>query len=551
MILFARQTLIEPTGGEPALLLEGDWPAGERDGERYSLDSSIDERHAWIDEAAVELSEHVAASEAGLSLAWINALALRYYFVKLLRPIAWFDEAGVESPVLLNAERGRDEDYADIIGQLCLRRGLRFDIRWHDLACAIPVAAPNSGWLRRTASWLNAALPLPLGEGRGERAIAQRVLLCGNPAILDPVCRELLTRGASVAWLYDRFAFRAWLRWQPRGVRQLTCDTWPTQPASAMRTLAASATTCRGIDLTTAVTYWMERVEQQHGARQARLVEHVERHIETWRPAAVALDEDATPLKRIVVACARRQDIRSLVVQHGAPRVRFGFAPLAADRFLAWGESSATQLAGWGVPRERITITGSPRTGKSSATKVLLFATTPPSDARPDAVEYHLTSRTHDDSLRMALAAVTGLPRARLTIKLHPRRRDSKHIERLIAEFPGLDRRVVRRGSLERMIRDADVILNCGSSAGIEAAYLGVPVIELLPAGSNELTPAEAWGLFGSAATFEELCELLDRALTHNRRNVFARTGAPAASAIVDAILAAQPHPDRVLEEVR
>ena len=94
----------------------------------------------------------------------------------------------------------------------------------------------------------------------------------------------------------------------------------------------------------------------------------------------------------------------------------------------------------------------------------------------------------------MALAAVAGLPQARLTIKLHPRCRDAKHMGRLIAEFPGLDCRVVRRCSLERMIRGADVILNCGSSAGIEAAHLGVPVIELLPARSRELTPAKVTG---------------------------------------------------------
>ena len=45
------------------------------------------------------------------------------------------------------------------------------------------------------------------------------------------------------------------------------------------------------------------------------------------------------------------------VVQHGAPGGRFGFAPLAADRFLAWGRSSARQLVDWGVPSETVHVT--------------------------------------------------------------------------------------------------------------------------------------------------------------------------------------------------
>jgi hypothetical protein len=101
----------------------------------------------------------------------------------------------------------------------------------------------------------------------------------------------------------------------------------------------------------------------------------------------------------------------------------------------------------------------------------------------------------------------------------------------------------VDRGAAERWLGDADIVLNCGSTAGIEAAHRGWPVIELLPAGSRERTPADGWGLVGSAASFEKLCELLDRALRPadraacSRSDVFARTGPDAARAIVDAIL--------------
>jgi hypothetical protein len=269
-----------------------------------------------------------------------------------------------------------------------------------------------------------------------------------------------------------------------------------------------------------------------------------------WRPTAVVLDEDATPLARIVVWAARQQGATSYVVQHGAPRVRFGFAPLAADRFLAWGESSAAQLSDWNVPREQVLLTGSTQClpqvrrahhKRDEIKQILLFATMPPCDARPDAVEYHLTTRAHNECLRMAFSAVQRLSRALLLIKLHPRCADAMPIERLAAEFPDLKCRIVR-GTPQRWLRQADVVLNCCSSAGIEAAHCGLPVIELLPAGGRRFSCA-AWGLFGAASGVEELAALLEAALTADAplkpstRHVFLRTGAAAARAAVNAIL--------------
>ncbi|MEX2558900.1 MAG: hypothetical protein WD403_03250, partial [Pirellulales bacterium] len=63
-------------------------------------------------------------------------------------------------------------------------------------------------------------------------------------------------------------------------------------------------------------------------------------------------------MKRAAIAFARSHGIKSVVVQHGAPCVRFGFAPLHADMFCAWGESSRRQLEAWQVPPERIVVTG-------------------------------------------------------------------------------------------------------------------------------------------------------------------------------------------------
>lgn len=570
MLIFARHQFVAAADDtdEPALLLEGHWPAGdERFSARQSLDESIDSRHAWIDVAASELTERVTGSSAfsyelpagdRLSLAYINALALRYYFVRLLRPIAYFmDQLPGQSVgrVAVHLGRHTHDDYADVIPQLCRQAGLICDLHWHEQPSAAPVSPPANGLLRRAASWLNRNATRLVREHPhvSDGQLTRRILLCGNPRVLNPLCGELLGRGCQVAWLYDRFAFGACARWWARGVQQLTCDSACGQSNRFRPSLGEPLLHC-GVELAPSIHGWLQHTCQHFGAAQSRLIDQVTRHLATWQPDAIVLDEDATPLPRIAVWAARRQGVRSLVVQHGAPRVRFGFAPLTADQFLAWGESSASQLAAWGVPRERIIVTGSTsaasvktrRTNSRSCPTILLFATTLPSDARPDAVEYHLTSQTHDEMLRMALAAVAGLPRARLVIKLHPRCRTSDRVKKLLAEFPGLNCRLVRRGKPGPLLQQADVVLNCGSSAGIEAAHQGLSVIELLPAGSHDLTPAAAWGLFGSATSFEQLCTLLDRALRGDSRHsartdVFAATGRQAARALADAVLQSRP----------
>lgn len=565
MIVFARHRLVAaaPNINDSALLLEGHWPAGEdRFAARYSLDESIDARHAWIDHAASALAEQAANAAAfsyplpngkELSLAYINALALRYYLVRLLRPIAFFDEvfaSQTRQPIVLHAARPTDEDYTDVIAQLCRRGNVECRVHWHDRPATAAAAQPINGRLRRIASWFSRWHLSDVRQAAAKRHSAPRVLLCGNPRVLDPVCGELLRRGCRVAWLYDRFAFGAALRWMPRGVRQFTCDS-ASGRTNGLQATSPQPLLFRGIDLWPCVDAWLERTSAQRGAAQTRLIEQVAGHVAAWRPQALVVDEDTTPLPRIAIAAARVQGVRSLVVQHGAPRVRFGFAPLAADRFLAWGERSAEQLAGWGVPRARITIAGAAnidsvkplRLSRHEVPTVLLFATTLPTDSRPDAVAYHLTAHTHDEALRKALAAVAGLPQVRLIIKLHPRCQAPGRIERLVAEFPHLNCRFVRRANVAQLLSRAHVVLNFGSSAGIEAAHAGLPVIELLPAGgSRKLTPAAAWGLFGSAANFEQLCTLLDSALAREyypaaRTDVFAATGDQAARAIAEAVL--------------
>ncbi|MBX3411972.1 MAG: hypothetical protein KF708_04580 [Pirellulales bacterium] len=564
MKVFARADLIPAhlAPHEPALLCEGSWPAPLQSAARFSLDDAIDARFAWIDREASRLAECAAEAhgqDSSALFAWLNALALRYELVKYIRVIAFFEQCyrpHRREPLELHLARGRDETYATLFREVSRSYRLARVERWHDASSAESLAFPaNRAWRRGIArlAQRNTADPtLPASD-------RPRVVLCGNPRVLDPVCHELLARGVQVWWLYDRFAVRGFARWRMRGVRQLVCDS-DLGTANVFAELKLTARlACRGIDLGHTIERWLADRAQAYGPRHTRLLAEAERQLRAIQPDALLCDEDATPLPRVAIQVTRTFGTQSYVVQHGAPCIRFGFAPPAADRLLVWGESSQRQLARWGVTRDRISITGatmvsttalSERTCKPTADgvekpasqkHVVLLATVPPSDRRPDAVEYHLTSKTHRDMLMTACQAVSRLPQARLTIKLHPRTRDTSSFTSVLASFPGLKATVLRGGNLARLVDRADVVLSCASSAGVEAAARGVPVIQLLPSGSIDLLANDAWGFVGTARGGAELEALLEQAFsgasTSPAAPVFAAGGQAAARRIAEVVL--------------
>lgn len=518
--------------GRPAVLIEGDWREGLATTDRWSLDTHIDSRFEWIDEAASYWTEVIARepfagdAPSAVQPAWLNALALRYYLVKLIRVVAFFSEVrrlNFGDEVEFNATRGRDEDYADIIGQLCRLAGARLGICWSGHAAApASVSAANHAWRRalaRAAEWI---------EPQVSDVSTPRIVFCGNPRLLEPVCRETIHRGGRAWWLCDRLAMRSWLRWRRAGCGQLVCNS-SLGACDRLPRPDVGPIDCRDVDLSAAVAGWLAARMAASGRQQTRIVEQVERHFLRIRPDALVLDEDQTPFHRAAVAAARRHGMRSFVVQHGAPCCRFGFAPLEADEFLAWGQSTRNQLARWAVPTERITTVGSLLAGGVNRSKrqckadqrparIVLLTTVPPRDERPDAAALHFNRTTYREMVDMAVTAVSRLPAAELSVKLHPRAAGDPVVESATARHPRLQVRWVRTASLDECLAEADCVLSCLSSAGIEATLAGLPVIQLAPVGAGRVLPHEEWGLLGTARTEAELDRLLAQALSDDWR---------------------------------
>ena len=342
--------------------------------ELLSLDDAIDGRFDWIDRQAADLAELLGGADpllsdrAGppdrISPAYLNALALRYYLVKLIRPLAYLTEVQPLCPgdhLELVAAAGRDADYAEVLSQFCRAAGVHYRVRWVEGSRPPAGSFPANRLWRRCVARLSGYFQPPLEPAMAaKQPVAPRVVLCGNPRLLDPVCCELLARGCRLWWLCDRFAVRLWLRWRAAGVRQLTCNA-SLGRENRLTLHVPERLECQGVNLAGPVRRWLAERLATCGPHQTRLIEQIDADFRRVRPDALVLDEDATPLARAAVAVGRRYGAGSFVVQHGVPYCRFGFSPPVADRVLVWGESSRQRLVEWGVPAERIRLTGSPQ----------------------------------------------------------------------------------------------------------------------------------------------------------------------------------------------
>ena len=539
MQIFARHELATnvPSNGHARLLLEGSWPAAAADAKKnqlLALDDLFDGRHAAIDAEAERLAERIAAavrrpSPDQPSFADVNILRLRYAAVKWLRPLAWRRSL---SPAMRPqhydlhvSTDGEDAEYSALWQALAAADGCELQTVEAPTTQTDSPSAPfnNSAWRRRLARWSES-----LRQLRATGNSPTRVLLCGNPRLLDPLCAEFVRRGISTAWLYDRFAVQSGVRWSLRGVPTFTCDEAGPSAVSAAAPQLGESIRYDRVDLTAVVRTWLERRHAEVGDAQSRQARRIEDHVATYRPTHVVVDEDATPLPRMLVAAAQNCGARTAVVQHGACGIRFGFAPLKADRFLAADVGSQKQLTAWGVAADRVVVTGSPyrarflaevraaRRSSSSTSRrsILLLATVPPRERRPDAVEYHFTAKTYEQMLITACSAVAELPGCELVLRRHPRDAGDATLTRVLSQFPQLKNRISsRREKLGQLVAAADCVLSCASSSGIEAAAAGACVVQLLPAGSGNLLPAEWYGLLGTARTIDELRPLLQHAL--------------------------------------
>lgn len=541
MLVFARRSLAPPTlpADRAALLLEGAWPdtTVERS-PRYSLDESIvPASFEELDAIAAELVEQIidagSRSFSNQNLFDLGALKLRYAAVKWLRPIAYLESLGDEalsSTVDLFLEERRDDEYTKLWRAMADR--FRFPLRTRVSPC-LPNVPPANGYgrqslSRRMVGRAAAGCAKMLAASRIRSQRGPHVVLCGNPRILNPVCDALLERGVRVSWLVDRFPIRhGWAR-RRDPIGWIVCKRTKSKEFRISAELPPLS--YNGVELGPVVESWFAGQAESQIADVAQRASTMRESLQRDPPTHVVVDEDATPLKRLVICESRKFGASSQVVQHGVCGVRFGFTPLLADRIFAWDDGSRRQLEYWGVEAERISVVGSiaqdsltsevrrVRESRDSreTRRILLMLTTPPRDDRPDAVEFFFNSTSHAAMLRFVVEEVARLKNVELIIKRHPRSLVDVALEAALNAEPSLAATIVSHGSLAHWIGRSDCVLSCGSSAGLEAAAAGAPVVQVLPPGSGNIIPAEWYGMLGTARSGSQLRLLLGAALSRS-----------------------------------
>ncbi len=524
-----RRSLLTPAErrGGRTVLLEGSWdfPASSSAPDVWgSLDAFLWPQRAALDQLASRFAAMVESSQFQVhgSLAvpwpWLQALRLRYALVKLLRVSTYLQQcpAGCES-LRLVAGPG-DEDYVRLLTLWCQAHGRACRIEWRDDRPVAGANHPPNRLGRRVAHrvlssgarhWSSAPPP-----HRGS------VALVGNPTRLGAVAQQFAQRGLRPVWLVDRFGWKLWQQGLSHGAHQAVCNSALGRAGDWRQGAELPELFWAGVDHAPAVATWLENLLEAEGPRMATLLTQVFAHWRDTKPRALVLDEDVTPLARAAVAAARAHDTPSWVVQHGAPCVRFGFTPMAADYFCAWGAATRRQMLAWGAAPEQLKVTGSPwheswlasttRTAVTARTRqVLLLNTVPPRDRRPDAWSLDLTTASYRELLQSACRAVQAWENAELVIRTHPRSGSDPVLDELLCSQPAGRVRLADHADLAGSLCEASMVVACASSAGIDAAAAGWPVIQLLPPGAEDILPAAEWGFVGAARSAADLVQLL------------------------------------------
>lgn len=233
-----------------------------------------------------------------------------------------------------------------------------------------------------------------------------------------------------------------------------------------------------GIDLWPAVAGRLSRVFALKLPLVAAEVRAAEALLQNHRVQSLLLVSDAHHGSRLITLVGRKLGVTSVVVQHGATFAPWGYIPLHADRFAAWGAISRQWMLDRGADPERVVITGQPRfdrlanrapverttLGLPAQGRLLLWILDPFPIAENRAVLSRLAT------------VLAGHPDLRLIIRPHPSMSDTAWLAAETAAHPTIQVSPATH-NLHDIIACCDAVLTQGSTVGIEALALDRPVI--------------------------------------------------------------------------
>lgn len=191
-------------------------------------------------------------------------------------------------------------------------------------------------------------------------------------------------------------------------------------------------------------------------------------------PTVILASTDAHRIARIFMQLAKKLNIKTCVIQHGAPTWEYGYLPVHADRIMVWGADYKEWFRSRGTAENRIAITGNPRFDRS-------FSNHKPENGTgtvfilPNPIDRELTRQLVVESMCQAFAC-----RRKVIIKLHPSEKDIEWFRKLIP-IDRINQVEIKTCGLDKAgIGLGDVVCVGNSTAGIDAVILGGRVVNVL-----------------------------------------------------------------------
>ncbi len=190
------------------------------------------------------------------------------------------------------------------------------------------------------------------------------------------------------------------------------------------------------------------------------------------------LVSDAHHGARLLTFVGQRLGIPSVVVQHGWPFAEWGYLPLYADAFAAWGEHSRQWMIERGADPDRVIVTGSPRmdqiVSRDQPSRAILQL---PANGKlilwavdPAPVAYNRSI------LEQLIQAVRRYPEFQLIVRPHPSMHEYHWLKDGIHQQPQIHLSSPHH-NLYDVIACCDAVIIQGSTVGLEALALHRPVI--------------------------------------------------------------------------
>ncbi len=263
----------------------------------------------------------------------------------------------------------------------------------------------------------------------------------------------------------------------------------------------------------------------------------------------ILMDEDVCPFNKTLALTANQLGVPSIVIQHGAPFwiVQIALAPVSCTKIAAWGTYSKKLLLDWGVPEERIEVTGVPRydtfiqeklpaglkdevmreLGLDPSKKIAVLATDPFHEpGRADFVGNYLQQEELRKLVQTVIEAARSFQDVQLVIKLHPRDRYEEAARQWVKEAGAENSVIVTRTySTPNLVRTCDVLLTVCSTVAIEAMLCDKPVVTINMQGGRDLQPHAELGAALGARDLESLKGSIFKSLNDEKTRETLRAG--------------------------